>query len=119
MKTPLEVEKLLAVHDLSMEGYGCKGASLLCDDGYRQIEVAQKFLDTYCRKRKTINRDRTSYGWKHLAQSVTGEYISNGAFIAAALLKGYEMDGSHHKNQFLNIGISQQCRTVINRALNP
>jgi hypothetical protein len=39
-------------------------------------------------KRKTVNPGRSSYGWKHLAEAAVG-YITNGAFIAAAIHCGF------------------------------
>lgn len=38
---------------------------------------------------KTINRGRSSYGWKHVAERAIGTYVSNGIFIAAAVHLGY------------------------------
>lgn len=46
---------------------------------------------------KTINRKRTSYGLKHVAEKhYPGGYVANGTFIAAALVAGYPyvVDGS-------------------------
>lgn len=40
-------------------------------------------------KIKTINRDRSSYSLKHLAEDEIG-YISNGTFIAAAINCGFD-----------------------------
>lgn len=35
-------------------------------------------------------RPRSSYGWKHVMENDTGEYVSNGAFVAAAISLGYK-----------------------------
>lgn len=58
-------------------------------------------------KRKTVNPLRSSYGLKHLAEREVG-YITNGAFIAAAVHLGfsYEVD-PHSPNP--RIGISERC----------
>jgi hypothetical protein len=42
-------------------------------------------------RRKTINRSRTSYTWKHMAERDKGMYVTNGEFICAALYLGYKM----------------------------
>ena len=42
-----------------------------------------------CHKRKTVNRKRTSYGWKHVAERAMCEYISNEQFIEAAREFGF------------------------------
>ncbi len=40
-------------------------------------------------KRKTMNPRYSSYGLKHLAEDEIGEYVTNGAFIAAAIHCGF------------------------------
>lgn len=35
--------------------------------------------------------DKGSYGTKHIAENAMGEYVTNGQFIAAALMAGYPM----------------------------
>ena len=37
-------------------------------------------------------KNRTSYGWKHTAESYLHKYISNGAFIAGCILYGIPID---------------------------
>jgi hypothetical protein len=39
-----------------------------------------------------IIKNRSSYGWKHTAESCIGRYISNGAFIAGCILYGIPID---------------------------
>ncbi|WP_306231408.1 hypothetical protein [Agrococcus beijingensis] len=41
---------------------------------------------------KGLNRSRSSYGLKHLAEELRGDYLTNGAFIAGALLAGFISD---------------------------
>jgi hypothetical protein len=38
---------------------------------------------------KTVNREHSSYGYKHMAERATGDYVSNGVFIAAAIHCGF------------------------------
>ena len=40
----------------------------------------------------SIIKNRSSYGWKHTAESYIGRYISNGAFIAGCVLYGISID---------------------------
>ena len=40
-------------------------------------------------KTKTINRRHSSYGYKHMVEESAGHYISNGAFIVAAIHCGF------------------------------
>jgi hypothetical protein len=70
-----------------------------------QVQVAREFIRNSCLKRKVFNRRHTSYFLKHVAedwakaQGKAVTYISNGAFIAAAIDEGYEWKqepGSHN-----------------------
>lgn len=45
------------------------------------------FLQT-CARRKTVNRRRTSYNWKHVAERAIGVYVSNDEIIQAARVLG-------------------------------
>lgn len=42
-------------------------------------------------RRKTINTSRNSYGWKHVVERDTKQYVSNGDFICGALYLKYNM----------------------------
>ncbi len=56
--------------------------------------------------RKTINTTATSYSFKHQAEKAIGEYVSNGAFIAAAIHAGFKYKiapGSQNPNAYFNI----------------
>lgn len=52
------------------------------------FEKACEWLEQI-KKIKTINRKRSSYGLKHVAEKDIG-YITNGVFIAAAVHSGFE-----------------------------
>lgn len=56
-------------------------------------------------RRKTINFNCSSYGWKHKVEESVGEYVSNGEFICAALYLGYKMvrPDKHSPNAHFNI----------------
>lgn len=53
-----------------------------------RVEATISWLQEHVSPIKTINENRTSYGYKHLADRDIG-YITNGVFIAAAIIAGY------------------------------
>lgn len=88
---------------------------LNCPFVQTQILKAKNFL-SHQQKRKTINLDRTSYGLKHIAEKWKDpqfpdcSYISNGAFIVAAIGLGFETKQVTNFNACINIsskGITQ------------
>lgn len=54
-----------------------------------EIETCKKWLAEFARKRKSINDRRWSYSLKHTVERWADLYISNGAFIQAAIELGY------------------------------
>ena len=55
-------------------------------------------------RRKTINTSKGSYGWKHLVERHTKQYISNGDFICGALYLKYSMKRMPNSpNAYFNI----------------
>jgi hypothetical protein len=62
-----------------------------CDPpSQEQIELCKSWISNNCKPRKTINRTAHSYGLKHDVERDVGKYISNGAFIRAAIELGYK-----------------------------
>jgi hypothetical protein len=57
-----------------------------------QVGLCRRWLALYVQPRKTINPRRSSYGLKHTVEDWAGDYITNGAFIAAAIAEGYRID---------------------------
>jgi hypothetical protein len=55
-----------------------------------QVELCKNWITKNCKPRKTINHNHSSYGLKHDVERDVGEYISNGAFIRAAIELGYK-----------------------------
>jgi hypothetical protein len=55
-----------------------------------QIDNAKTWLSEYAEPRASLTLRPTSYGFKHLVKRWAGRYISNGAFIAAAIELGYK-----------------------------
>lgn len=54
-----------------------------------EVELCEKWIKEFARARKTINCSSNSYSLKHTVERWSGTYISNGAFIQAALNLGY------------------------------
>ena len=57
-----------------------------------EIEYCKEWINEFITPRNTINEQRSSYGLKHRVEQWPGresKYVSNGAFILAALELGY------------------------------
>ena len=81
------------------------------DTGFPEFKNACAFLSG-CLLRKTVNRKAgRSYGLKHKAEEWAGEYISNGALIAAAIHLGirYERDKDSPN---VVLAVSSKCPLV-------
>lgn len=79
------MSKVLKHPPLSPEGFDD------CEKPIDEFEIQQavKWLEKVDR-RGTVNRKITSYGWKHIAEKNSErKYISNGAFIFAAIKLGF------------------------------
>ena len=64
------------------------------------IEVIQLRLDPI----RSINKNASSYGLKHLFEDYIGEYVSNGDLIVAMLTCGYRYERSKETpNCFFNV----------------
>lgn len=90
--------KALMKDKLGSDGFG--------SDSYierSQVDFCKSWLKEWVVEQNNINTKRGSYGLKHLVEnSLSNEYISNGAFIQAAIELGYkyERDG---KNAYFNM----------------
>lgn len=80
-----------------------------------QFELAMIFL-SHQNKTRSLNRKMSSYGLKHRAENLSrefglftnlGNYVSNGALIAAAIASGFEVRrvAPDSYNAFLNISM--------------
>jgi|SRR5215203_473391 len=56
----------------------------------KQVDLSKSWIMKNCEPRKTINHNHSSYGLKHVVERDVEEYISNGAFIKAAIELGYK-----------------------------
>jgi hypothetical protein len=65
-------------------------------------------------RRKSMNRARSSYGLKHDAERMSGDYVANGMMIAAALAMGFSAERPHSglPNAHFNISSKQTSVTA-------
>ena len=74
--------------------YYCKRMSVKGDPkpvDQAQVEICKNFIERFCGKRKAGYGTKSSYSFKHLVESKTGEYIANGSLIQAFHDMGYRM----------------------------
>lgn len=75
---------------------GDKDRELLLES-IEEVDAAMDWLSCASMyRRKTINQVHSSYGLKYLAEKFTGKYISNGAFITAAIILGFRYEICGH-----------------------
>lgn len=83
----------------------------------KQIALCVEWLKLYITPRRTVNTKASSYGLKHTVETWAGEYISNGAFIAAAQRLGYRI----HRcvpmcvNAHFNMSFRRMPQTYVSR----
>jgi hypothetical protein len=84
-------------------------ASMLSDDAIGEFERAVEFLEARG-QRATLNRQVTSYSWKHSAEKfhraagADNDYVANGMMIAAAVHLGFKVvRDDYGPNAFLNV----------------
>lgn len=68
----------------------------------KEVQLCKEWIKKCITKRKTINKEKGSYGLKHVVEKHYKTYISNGAFIKAAIDMGfnYKQNGL---NAFFNM----------------
>jgi hypothetical protein len=57
-----------------------------------EVDICNAWLRAHAKPTKTIRHDHSSYGYKPAVERWAGTYISNGAFIVAALAQGYRAE---------------------------
>jgi hypothetical protein len=82
----------------------------------KQVEICKQFLLEFCEKTDRINKDGTSYGLKHAVEQWTSvkkyhswwnyDYVTNGAFIRAALDLGYRCEYAYGIGPMVYLNIS-------------
>jgi hypothetical protein len=100
MTTTSDIQQILDQHpQLHFDGYGRRTGEtlerfrveLLIPESVEIINLVVDWLKANITPTHTINVRHSSYGLKHLAERVIGEYVGNGQLIVAALLCGYKM----------------------------
>jgi hypothetical protein len=71
------------------------------------VTTCRRWIQAYASPRKTFNTLYSSYSLKHMVENTPGySYVTNGAFIQAALELGYEMKpvGRRNYNALFKMG---------------
>lgn len=111
--TIVNIHRLRAILEryptLSGEGLGLPNlpASDSSDGGIdlERVCEAMKWIASRCERTETIRHELTSYGLKHAMEEETDTYVSNGEFILAALLCGFDPDDANELNPFFNLKV--------------
>lgn len=102
LPAPLSLTEVVAAYpELTADGWPTRG-------GWRtriepeEFDLACAFIAAFGRRKRCFNNRRSSYGLKHTAESWAGDYVSNGAFTAAALAFGFrhKIDGDSPNSLF-------------------
>jgi hypothetical protein len=65
---------------------------LLTESGIEDIRIACDWIGANLHKAHRVNKMHTSYGLKHVMERDNQHYVTNGAFIVAMLIEGYNMN---------------------------
>jgi hypothetical protein len=77
-----------------------------CSFPYQEeVQVCQQWIEKFCKLIKPINPEAYSYSLKHKVEKWSGRYVSNGAFILAAVNMGYDVQvaGNRSPNAVFNM----------------
>lgn len=85
-----------------------------------EIKTCKEFIQLECSKTKTIMKQHSSYGLKHIVERWTEktkdrhQYISNGSFIVAASELGYKMkqEDPTSLNAYFNLDVHEKRQVV-------
>ncbi|MGA8686537.1 MAG: hypothetical protein WB623_19200 [Candidatus Sulfotelmatobacter sp.] len=61
-----------------------------------ELLAASAWISRRTRRTKGMTWKWSSYGWKHVMQRETGVYVTNGAFIVAAIALGFKFTVEHN-----------------------
>jgi hypothetical protein len=78
----------------------------------KQVALCREWLRAFIRPRTRFNAEYSSYVLKHRVQAWADEYVSNGAFIVAAMREGYRVQPRGKLNANFNMSFprSTACR---------
>lgn len=77
-----------------------KRAAMMTPEAIERIQGAKNWIRSNLRHGQHTNRRRTSYGIKHVMEADNGLYVTNGEFIVAMLLSGFNMDSVNYNPSF-------------------
>ena len=84
-----------------------KPAREIPSDSGDEVEKCQEWIRLFAKTQKSINLKAYSYALKHRVEDWANKYVSNGDFIKAALLEGYNFSQDFSKNAlFKNDGLN-------------
>lgn len=66
----------------------------------KEVQLCIDWLNNQ-KKIKTINYSRSSYGYKHLVEKWSGQYISNEDFIEALRILGIKHKRANERNYYV------------------
>ena len=72
--------------ELTSFGYHPDGEAI----NEEQVKLCEEWIEKHCKPVKRVNNSYSSYYYKHVVEKEADTYISNGAFIQAAINKGYK-----------------------------
>lgn len=89
----------------------------ICDAGLRleegvpppseEVVLCAAWIAEFAKKKKGINYKYSSYGLKHIVEKWARRYVSNGAFIQAAIDAGYEYQ-VRGQNGYFNMSLPRR-----------
>lgn len=109
----LEVEPGLTPNGMKSDpktlGYEYNGTpeEMLDEDVLTQFDLCKRWLASVTLI-KSFNTRHTSYGYKHMVERWAGRYISNGAFIAAAIALKIPIRRSHPRSPNVVLPLSEK-----------
>lgn len=74
-----------------------------------EIKICESWIQKHIETQKTINKKQGSYSLKEMVEKENDVYISNGAFIQAAINLNYKYQKSHRseKNVFFDMKLKK------------
>jgi len=87
---------------------GAEGLGYKTTINKKEVDSCKEWIKRWVYPRKTINTKRGSYNLKGLVEKEMSIYISNGAFIKAAIEMGYKFKETSResKNAYFNMSFN-------------
>ena len=99
----------MKIHSIVPEGYiltragfekvnSSKPVREIPSDSSDEVEKCREWISIFAKPQKSINPKAYSYTLKHRVENWANKYVSNGDFIKAALLEGYNFSQNFNKS---------------------